>query len=67
MLAELIPDIEALGVTFHLAEVKGPVRDVMHRAGLWEKFDDRIHASTCDVVLAIRGRPALRRMGVDER
>ncbi|MGZ0218495.1 MAG: SulP family inorganic anion transporter, partial [Acidimicrobiales bacterium] len=72
MLAELIPDIEALDVAFHIAGVKGPVRDVMHRAGLWEEFDDRIHASTYDAVLAIRGRPALRRqllrrMGVDER
>jgi SulP family sulfate permease len=41
MLADLIPDIETLDVSFHLAEVKGPVRDVMHRAGLWEKFDAR--------------------------
>ena len=72
MFAELIPDIEALDVAFHIAGVKGPVRDVMHRAGLWEKFDDRIHASTYDAVLAIRRRPALRRQllrrtGVDER
>ncbi|NCG24321.1 MAG: STAS domain-containing protein, partial [Actinobacteria bacterium] len=72
MFAELIPDIEALDVAFHIAGVKGPVRDVMHRAGLWEKFDDRIHASTYDAVLAIRRRPALRRQllrrtGVDAR
>jgi len=71
MLADLIPDIEALDVSFHLAEVKGPVRDVMHRSGLWEKFDHRIHASTHDAVLVVTGQgsgdPDLRRLGVDER
>jgi SulP family sulfate permease len=71
MLAELIPDIEALDVAFHLAEVKGPVRDVMHRAGLWEQFGDRIHASTHDAVLSLSAgtplAPDHRLMGVDER
>ncbi len=71
MFVDLIPDVEALGVSFHLAEVKGPVRDVMHRSGLWERFDDRIHASTHDAVLTLTGHgatnPDLRRAGVDER
>ncbi len=71
MLAELIPEIEALDVAFHLAEVKGPVRDVMHRAGLWGQFGDRIHASTHDAVLSVSGEtppaPHRRLLGVDER
>ncbi len=70
MLAEVIPEIEEHGVALHLTDVKGPVRDVLHRAGLWDHFGHRIHASTHDAVTAIAaersGPEDQRRSGVDE-
>jgi SulP family sulfate permease len=52
-LAELDDDLDASGVVLHLATVRGPVRDVMHRAGLWDAMADRIHPSVQDAVVAI--------------
>ena len=70
-LTELGPELDDRNVQLHLADVKGPVRDVLHRAGLWEEWRGRIHASTSDAVDAIvRHRPAptdVRRHGIDER
>jgi sulfate permease, SulP family len=42
-LAELDRKLDDAGVTLHLATVRGPVRDVLERAGLWERLHDRIH------------------------
>jgi len=71
MLTELLPELERQGVRLHLADVKGPVRDVLRRAGLWEHSAGRIHASTSDAVdavLAGRASPVdLRGQGIDER
>jgi sulfate permease, SulP family len=71
MLHELLTEIDQRDVTLHLAEVKGPVRDVLRRAGLWDRLGDRIHASTNDAVSAIidaRNAPTdQRRHGIDER
>jgi SulP family sulfate permease len=71
MLTELLPELEQRGVRLHLTDVKGPVRDVLQRAGLWEMSAGRIHASTSDAVEAIlEGRPApidQRTGGIDER
>jgi SulP family sulfate permease len=53
VLAELDQDLAASGVTLHLATVRGPVRDVMHRAELWEAMEGRIHPSLGDAVRAI--------------
>jgi sulfate permease, SulP family len=50
LLAELDRDLEAIGVTLHLATVRGPVRDVMHRAGLWDEMGSRIHPSVAAAV-----------------
>jgi sulfate permease, SulP family len=50
LLAELDRDLTASGVTLHLATVRGPVRDVMHRAGIWEQMAGRIHPSISDAV-----------------
>ncbi len=71
MLLELIIEIEEAGGQLHLADVKGPVRDVLRRAGIWNRLGTRIHPSTHDAVQAILDcRPApvdQRRFGVDER
>jgi len=71
MLGEVLDDTDDLGVAVHLSDVKGPVRDVLRRAGLWQRLGDRIHTSTHDAMLAITGRrpgPAdQRRHGIDER
>ncbi|MDW3219948.1 MAG: solute carrier family 26 protein [Acidimicrobiales bacterium] len=71
MLHELLPDLDDRGVTLHLADAKGPVRDVLRRAGLWDALDERIHTSTHDAVVAIRAARTApsdqRRHGIDER
>jgi SulP family sulfate permease len=71
MLTELLPELERRGVQLHLADVKGPVRDVLRRAGLWDSSAGRIHASTSDAVATVRtGRSAptdQRSWGIDER
>jgi sulfate permease, SulP family len=53
VLAELDQDLATSGVTLHLATVRGPVRDVMHRAELWGSMAGRIHPSVVDAVRAI--------------
>lgn len=73
--AEMVNDVAIelaeRGVDLHLADVKGPVRDVLRRAGIWEALGDRIHACTHEAVLAVtEHRPApsdQRRFGIDER
>lgn len=71
MLRELLADLDERGVALHLASVKGPVRDVLRRAGLWDECASRIHTSTHDAVTAIadhRSAPSdQRRHGIDER
>ena len=71
MVRDLLTELDELDVTLHVADVKGPVRDVLHRAGIWEELAGRIHTSTHDAVRAIVGdRPApsnQRLLGIDER
>ncbi len=71
MLAEVLDELDERRVSFHVASVKGPVRDVHFAAGLWERLGDRRHASTHDAIDAIanqRPGPAdHRRHGIDER
>ncbi len=62
------------GISLHLADAKGPVRDVLWRAGLWAELGERAHATTEEAVVAILGeRPSPcdpsqhRRTGTDER
>lgn len=43
LLHELDEDLAASGVALRLATVRGPVRDVMHRAGIWDHMARRIH------------------------
>ena len=71
MLTEVLAELEERGVALHLSNVKGPVRDVLLRSGIWNAMTSRIHASTHDAVEAIQGRRGaptdLRRLGIDER
>ncbi|MEM9691737.1 MAG: sulfate permease [Myxococcota bacterium] len=43
-------DLDARGIKLFLADVKGPVRDVMKRSGLWAKFEGRIFYTVGDAV-----------------
>lgn len=71
MVHEVVADLDDVGVVLHLADVKGPVRDVLRRSGTWTMLDGRIHASTTDAVAAVqvnRSAPSdQRRFGIDER
>ncbi|MCP3937108.1 MAG: solute carrier 26 family protein [Actinomycetia bacterium] len=71
MLDEVIEEVEALGVSVHLADVKGPVRDVLHRSGIWAELGDRVHTNTHEAIRAITAgvtiRPDQRTLGIDER
>ncbi len=70
-LGEIITELDESPVDLHLADVKGPVRDVLRRSGLWDRLAGRIHATPHDAVGVIEGRadePAsLRDAGIDER
>ncbi len=71
MLHELLAEIDGCDVALHLADAKGPVRDVLRSAGIWEMLGERVHTSTNDAVIAIRGEmpgPSDQRLfGIDER
>jgi len=71
MIDEILDDLADRGVALHLADVKGPVRDVLRRAGIWARSANRIHATTYEAVDAIRadvgGPTDHRRHGIDER
>ena len=71
MLREILTEVEEQDVTLHLTDVKGPVRDVLRDAGIWEHLGDRVHSSTNDALIAIAAKqsgPAdQRRHGIDER
>jgi SulP family sulfate permease len=71
MIHEVLAELEERGVTLHLAAVRGPVRDVLRRAGLWDELGDRVHLSTHDAVIAIGAHrptpPGQRRWSGDER
>lgn len=71
MLHELLAEVEQRKVALHFTDVKGPVRDVLRRAGLWDELGDCVHTSTNDALVAIRneqpGPADHRRFGIDER
>lgn len=52
-LRALDADLAEAGVSLHLATVRGPVRDVMARAGLWDALAGRIHPSIRAAVAAV--------------
>ena len=71
MLHDVLAELKDIGVTLHLTDVKGPVRDVLRNAGIWSELGDCVHTSTNDAITAIttdRPPPAdQRRCGIDER
>jgi SulP family sulfate permease len=71
-LRDVLTECADRGVPLHIADVKGPVRDVLHRSGLWTQLADRLHPTTHDGVEAALGRDAVvhgdqRGRGLDER
>lgn len=44
-LSEVIAELGASETNFHLCDIKGPVRDVLHRSGIWPRMTHRIHAT----------------------
>lgn len=69
-LSEIITELDELGVTMHLCDVKGPVRDVLHRAGIWDRLAGRIHMTPHQAVEVVLGRSSapgsMRAAGIDE-
>jgi len=65
-LSEIITEYAESPVELHLCDVKGPVRDVLHRSGLWDELGSRIHATPHQ---AVDGEPTVdpRSSGIDER
>ncbi len=55
MLADLLVDLDELGVRLHVADLKGPVRDVLRRSGVWAALDGRLHPTTHDAVQVVCG------------
>ncbi|MDZ7674826.1 MAG: sulfate permease [Acidimicrobiales bacterium] len=50
-IAELVEELAGRGIDVHLAAAKGPVRDVLTRAGLYQRLGERVHF---DVDAAVR-------------
>ena len=57
MLENLDQALQQAGVTLHLAEIKGPVADILQRAGLGLRFDGRVHLSTQAAWQSLAGLP----------
>jgi SulP family sulfate permease len=56
-LVEVAEELERAGIAFHLTGVKGPVRDVMARAGLRDRLgSDHFHMHVADAVEAVERR-----------
>jgi SulP family sulfate permease len=71
ILDEVLDDLEDRHVELYLSDVKGPTRDVLLRAHLWERFAGRVYATTDAAVRSALGHdpppPSLRAAGIDER
>ena len=65
-LLEILTEFDESPVTLHLCDVKGPVRDVLHHSGLWDRLNGRVHATPHQAVSG-SSRDDLRLTGVDER
>jgi sulfate permease, SulP family len=52
-LREIDEELADRGIQLHLATVKGPVRDVLTRSGMWARLDGRVHLDVHEAVRAI--------------
>jgi len=61
ILAEIITELDDTPTTLHLCDVKGPVRDVLARAGISQRLDGRVHSTAHQAVrtLTDSARPPL--------
>ncbi|MCU0259877.1 MAG: sulfate permease [Ilumatobacteraceae bacterium] len=68
-LSDLVDEYDDRGISIHLADMKGPVRDVLMRSGLWVRMIERVHPSVHQAVQSILGGAdeAERLVGLDER
>lgn len=69
-LADLVDEYQDRNIEIHLADMKGPVRDVLLRSGLWLRMIERVHPSVEQAMSVITDAtpPAERRLvGLDER
>ncbi|HSI93701.1 MAG TPA: sulfate permease [Jiangellaceae bacterium] len=57
-LAQLAERLAGQGVALHLVTVRGPVRDLLARAGVWQRFRESgaVHADVPAAVAALGGR-----------
>jgi len=71
MLHDLVLDLKDRGIALHVSDVKGPVRDVLRRSGLWDQLGTSVYSSTSEAVAAIHGERSeaidQRQLGIDER
>lgn len=54
--AEILDFFDDQGVALHLAAVKGPVRDTMRAAGIWDRLTGRVHPSIGEALTALKQR-----------
>jgi sulfate permease, SulP family len=68
-LQAIVRELAEAGVELHLATVRGPVRDVLRRSGVWTELDGRVHADIEDALdcLALPDESPLRRRSVEEQ
>jgi sulfate permease, SulP family len=68
-LTELVDEYAERGIDIHLANMKGPVRDVLIRSGLWTRLDGHVHPSVHLALAHICGEPTppVGQIGLDER
>jgi sulfate permease, SulP family len=69
-LRELRHNLAEAGIMLRLATVRGPVRDVLHRSGLWDDLGPNSICPSVEAALEDLGVPdtsPLRRVGPDER
>lgn len=66
LLADLDLDLAASGIELRIATVRGPVRDVLHRGGEWDRFAARVHPSLAPAIAAVEPDSILLVAGQDE-
>jgi SulP family sulfate permease len=70
-LEEILDDYEGRGIAVHLANMKGPVRDVLIRSGLWQRLGDHVHVDMHQAVQRLTDAAATSpdriQAGIDER